>query len=52
MAKNDEFELFFGESISIFLSRSRFSIFSLFIGGFVARFIVFLLHGIVAGQPF
>ena len=38
---------FFGKSISIFLSHTLF--YSFLIGGFVAHFIVFLLHGIVAG---
>ena len=40
---------FFCESISIFLSRFFSPFFSFFIDGFVAHFIVFALHGIVAG---
>ena len=40
---------FFCESISIFLSLFFPLFFSFFIDGFVAHFIVFALHGIVAG---
>ena len=40
---------FFRKSVSIFLSLSFFPLSFWFIRSFVAHFIIFLLHGIVAG---